>query len=158
MYSFQAPYDDDAMSYNSSKKRYILKEEYVRQLGIDLGLILDTQGSPEPSKLPALILDRISLLVYTNIYNYGRQVEDKEYLLACNSLWREPIRDAMVERLRYMVDSGDLSTRSGALISQGTRVDVKDLVAGVVEEMILRRYGILHRGRYDFVRDDTITY
>jgi len=155
---FQAPVDTDNMTYDFDKHRYILTEEYVRELGIDLGLQLDTEAAPEPSKVPAIVLDRVSTLVYTNIYHYGREKEDKEYLLACNPDLIPTIQDAMVERLRYMIDSGDLSTRSGALISQGIRIETRDLIPSVMEEMILRASGLLHRGEYYFVKDETIVY
>lgn len=157
--TFQAPFTDTTMTYDLNKHRYILKTDYLRQIGIDLGLVLDADYAPEPSKVPELVLDRISLLVYSNIYQYGRSREDKEYLLACNPELRDIIRDAMVERLRYMIDSGDLSTRSGALITQGTRVEVKDLIPSVVEEMILRPTGILHRGDFFLPnKDETLVY
>ena len=83
---------------------------------------------------------------------------DKEYLLACNSDLRLVIRDAMMERLEYMVNSGDLSSKSGALITQGTRIDVEDLIPSIVEEMTLRAAGLLHRGKFDFVKDETLVY
>ena len=157
--TYQAPFTDNSMTYNYDNHRYILKADYVRQLGIDLGLVLDTEAAPEPSKVVGLVLDRVSLLVYTNIYQYGRQKADKEYLLACHPELRSVIRDAMVERLRYMIDSGDLSTRSGALITQGVRVEVRDLVPSLVEEMILRSTGILHRGKFHLTdKDEALVY
>ena len=155
---FQAPFDDDAMTYDFDKHRYILEDDYVRSQGIDLGLILDTEHAPEPSRVEEIVRDRVSLLVYENIYQHGRSREQKQYLLACNPNYRNIIRDAMVERLRYMVDSGDLSTRSGALVSQGTRVEVRDLLPSVVEEMMLKGSGLLHRGEYSFIKDETLVY
>ena len=156
--NFQTPYSDADMTYDLDKHRYILTQEYVNNMGINLSLVLDTGLAPEPSRVPEIALDRISLLVYSNIYQYGRQKQDKEYLLACDPALRDVIKEAMMERLRYMVDSGDLSIRSGALISQGIRIEVKDLIPSVTEEMILRPTGILHRGKYQFIKDETIVY
>ena len=158
MENFAAPYSDNKMIYNKEKHTYILTEEFIREQGIDLGLELNADAAPEPSKVPQLALERISLLVYSNIYNYGRQKEDKEYLLACQPELRPIIMDAMVERLKYMIDSGDLSTRSGALITQGTRVETKDLIPSVTEEMILRPTGLLHRGKFSFIKDLSLEY
>lgn len=156
---FQEPFTDNTMTYSHELHRYILKSDYVRGLGIDLALELDTDTAPEPSKVVGLVLAQVSLLVYANIYQHGRQKEDKEFLLACNPELRPVIRDAMVERLRYMVDSGDLSTRSGALITQGVRVEVRDLVASVIEEMILRPVGLLHRGKFQILnKDESLVY
>lgn len=156
--NFVQPFDDDSMIYDFDKHRYILTEEYVRQMGIDLSLVLNTDFSPVPANVPALFLDRVSKLVYSNIYRYGRSKKDKEYLLACNPELREVIRDAMLERIAYIIDSGDMSTKTGALIQQGTRIDVKDLVPSVEEEAILRNAGLLHRGDYQFVKDETLVY
>ena len=158
MNTFTNPVSDDTMVYNKQEKRYILTENYVRERGIDLSLILDTEHSPEPSKVPELFLDRISMLVYNNIYSYGRQREDKEYLLACNENLRPVIRDAMIERISYIYSSGDLSVKGGAIIEQGTRIETQDLIASPVEEDMLRSVGILHRGKYYIQKDETLEY
>lgn len=155
---FVQPFDDETMVYDLNNHRYVLTEEYVRQMGIDLSLVLNTDFSPIPTSVPALFLDRVSKLVYSNIYSYGRAKKEKEYLLACNPEYRNVIRDAMLERIAYIVDSGDMSTKTGALIQQGTRIDVKDLVASVEEENILRSVGLLHRGEYQFIKDETLVY
>lgn len=152
------PYSDIDMIYDFDNHRYILTTEFVRNQGIDLSLELNADSAPEPSKVPELALQRISLLVYTNIYNHGRQKEKKEYLLACKPELRNVVKEAMLERLRYMIDSGDLSTRSGALITQGTRIETKDLIPSVMEEMILRSVGLLHRGNYNFILDKELVY
>lgn len=156
--AFQNPYSDDTMTYNSDERRYVLTEQYCKDNGIDLGLILETSALPNPSDGPRLLLERVSRLVYTNIYNYGREKETKQYLLACNPDLRPIIRDAMFERLNYITSSGDLSTKSGAIVANGTRVDIKDLVPSVVEEMIIRPTGLLHRGEFYVVIDGTLEY
>lgn len=158
MTEFQAPYSDFDMTYDINTKRYVLTDEYLRSVGIDLNIVLDTEYAPEPSKVEGIVRERVSLLVYTNIYNHGRAKADKEYLLACNPDLRPVIRDAMVERIRYMIESGDLSTRSGALVSQGTRITVDDLIPSVIEEMILRPTGLLHRGEFFLVKDENLVY
>jgi hypothetical protein len=155
---FQNPYSDSDMTYDITSHRYILTEEFVRNQGIDLNLILETEMSPDPANVPALFLNRVSLLVYSNIYNYGRQFEDKQYLISCGSIYRDVIKEAMLERVMYIYNSGDLSSKSGALISQGTRVEVKDLIPSVTEEMILRSAGLLHRGSYQFIKDESLVY
>ena len=154
--NFQIPIEDEQMRYN--EKRYILKEEYVRSKGIDLSLSLNTDFSPEPDAIPGIFLDRVSQLVYENIYSYGRQKDNKEYLLACDPNLRNVIRDAMMERIRYIEASGDLSTKAGAMISQGTRIETEDLVASPQEEKILRNAGLLHRGEYYFIKDPGLVY
>jgi hypothetical protein len=155
---WQAPFSDKELNYDNNNHRYILTAEYCRDKGIDLDIVIDKNLFPDTQTSVDIVLDRISLLVYTNIYNYGRHKEDKEYLLACNPQLRTIIRDAMFERLNYVTSSGDLSTKSGALIDQGTRVSTRDLIPSVVEEMILRPTGLLHRGKFEFIKDENLVY
>ena len=158
MEEFTQPFDNDEMTYNMEEHRYVLKEEYVRSRGIDLGLILNTETAPIPEVVGKLFLDRVSQMVYNNIYSYGREAYKKEYILACDPTKRNIIRDAMMERIEYICDSGDLSTKSGIVINQGTRIDIGDLTASPQEINILRKSGLLHRGQYFFIIDSTLEY
>lgn len=145
---FREPYSDEDMIYDKSTRRYILTEDFVLNKGINLSLELNTDGAPDASSVARETLKRVSLLVYSNIYNYGRDIKTKEYLLACNPELRQPIRDAMLERLKYMIHNGDLSISSGTSINHGVRIETDDLIPSVIEEMILRPTGILHRGKW----------
>jgi hypothetical protein len=153
-----APFSDNEMTYDFQSHRYILTPEFCRDQGIDLDIVINKELFPDTQTSVNIVLNRISLLVYTNIYNFGRTKEDKEYLMACDSSLRSIIRDAMFERLNYVTSSGDLSTKSGALIDQGTRVNTSDLIPSVIETMILRPTGLLHRGEYEFERDNNLVY
>lgn len=146
------------MVYDFDKHRYILTPQFVRDRGVNLSVILNKDLFPDSQTAEQIVLDRISLLVYTNIYNYGRQKEKKEFLLACHPDIREVIKEAMFERLNYVTSSEDLSVRSGALISQGVRVETKDLIPSIIEEMLLRPTGLLHRGQYDFIMPEDLVY
>jgi len=155
---FVEPFEDDAMRYDLDLHRYVLKTSYLASIGVDLNVILNTESAPVPADIPDLFLKRVSFLVYSNIYSYGRSKEDKEYILACNADLRPVLKDAMIERVAYITDSGDMSTRSGALIQQGTRINTLDLIASPQEENILRTAGLLHRGEYFFIKDKEIVY
>lgn len=146
------------MKYDVGKHRYILTPEYCRNKGLDLDILIDKDLFPDPQKAVSIALDRVSLLVYSNIYNYGRQLAKKQFLLACHPDFRLVIRDAMFERLNYVTSAGDLSLKSGALISSGTRIETRDLIPSVLEEMILRPTGLLHRGEFEMTIDDTKVY
>jgi hypothetical protein len=146
------------MVYNFDKHRYILTPQFCRDRGIDLDVILNKDLFPDSQNAIDIVLDRISLLVYTNIYNYGRQKRYKEFLLACHPEIRDVIKEAMFERLNYVTSSEDLSVKSGALVSQGVRVETRDLVPSIVEEMLLRPTGLLHRGEYDFQIIEDLVY
>lgn len=151
------PFSDADMVYDFDKHRYVLTTQYCRNRGFDFEL-LDKDKFPDPQVVNDIVLDRVSLLVYTNIYNYGRTKREKEFLLACHPDFRDIIKEAMFERLLYMNSSGDLSVSSGALISQGTRIDTIDLVPSVMEQMILRPTGLLHRGEFELTIDDELVY
>jgi hypothetical protein len=153
-----APFSDNEMTYDFENHRYVLTPEYCRDQGIDLDIVINKELFPDTQTSVNIVLNRISLLVYTNIYNHGRVKEDKEYLMACDPTLRLIIRDAMFERLNYVTSSGDLSTKSGALIDQGTRVNTADLIPSVVETMILRPTGLLHRGNFEFVKNTDLVY
>lgn len=156
--TFINPVTDSDMEYDLNTHRYVLTEEFVRDNGIDLSLMLDAEHMPEPSKAAKIYLQHLSFLVYSNIYSYGRTKDDKEYLLACSSELRPVIRDAMMERIHYMYNSGDLSSKAGAIIENGTRVETQDLIASPIEEDILRTAGLLHRGEYFIMKDDSLVY
>lgn len=152
------PYSDANMQYDFSKHRYILTPEYCRLRGLDLDILIDKDLFPDPQQAVSIALDRISLLVYSNIYHYGREMATKQFLLACHPDLREVIREAMFERLNYVTSAGDLSLKSGALVSSGTRIETSDLIPSVVEEMILRPTGLLHRGKFEITIDDELVY
>jgi hypothetical protein len=154
--TFAVPFNDAEMEYDATTHRYELTQKYLSSIGIDLSIILDTESAP--LDVPKFFLKRVSFLVYSNIYSYGRSKEDKEYILACNPNLREVIKESLVERIAYITDSGDMSTKTGALIQQGTRINTQDLIASPQEENILRTAGILHRGNYYFIKDETLVY
>lgn len=155
---FQAPFSDDQMVYDKGKRRYILTADYVANKGLDLSFLLSTDHLTVGVSAAEIALDRASLLVYEFIYTHGRERDNKEYMMACNPRFRPILRDAMFERLSYMLTGGDLSLNSGALIEQGMRIDTEDLVASLIEKQILSGAGLLHRGDYRFQRDLTIEY
>lgn len=155
---WQEPFSDNEMEYKKDHRRYVLKPAYIEEMGIDLSAELETTGHPEPELAPKQFLDRISKLVYSNIYQYGRTKDTKEYLLACDHDLRPIIRDAMLERMYYVLDSDDMSTKGGAIVSQGTRVETRDLIPSVMEEMILRPTGLLHRGEFRIIKDENLDY
>lgn len=146
------------MVYDFQKHRYILTPQFVRDRGIDLDIVLNKDLFPDPQVAIEVVLDRISLLVYANIYNYGRQKRYKEFLLACHPDIRDIVKEAMFERLNYVTTNEDLSVKSGALVSQGVRIETQDLVPSLIEEMLLRPTGLLHRGEYDFMIDESLNY
>jgi len=155
---WQEPFSDSEMEYKQSEHRYVLKPSFITEHGVDLSAELETTGHPEPELAPKQFLDRVSKLVYANIYQYGRNKDDKQFMLACDPDLRPIIRDAMIERMHYVLESDDMSTKAGAIVSQGTRVETQDLIPSVTEEMILRPTGLLHRGSFRIIKDDTLEY
>lgn len=156
---FIEPFSDMEMEYIKKEKRYVLDASYFEEVtGRSLSAELEAAGFATPELASQYTLNRVSRLVYNNIYSYGRTKRQKEYLLACNPEMRPIIRDAMIERLLYMMESGDLSTKSGIVIEQGSKISTTDQIPSVVEEMILRPTGILHRGSYHFIPREDLDY
>lgn len=155
---FIEPFSDADMVYDFKKHRYILTAQFCRNRGIDLDSLVNKDLFPDAQTATDIVLDRVSLLVYTNIYSYGRQKDDKEFLLACHPDLRDIIKEAMFERLNYITSSEDLSIRSGAMIEQGVRIETRDLLPSVIEEMLLRPTGLLHRGEFEYVKDESKVY
>lgn len=158
MNRFQNPYSDNEMVYNFQDRRYILTSSFVQSQGVNLNLLLQTIRLANPNMAIPHFLNRVSKLVYGFIYGQGRTRPQKEYMLACNPDLRNVIRDAMMERVLYMLQSGDLSLQSGAIIQDGIRVEVANLIPSVVENQILLNSGILHRGKWSIVINDKLNY
>ncbi|MBQ8357876.1 MAG: hypothetical protein IJX39_08745 [Clostridia bacterium] len=141
-------YNDDMMTFDDVKQRYILTNECALANNVDLGKELNSTGVPSRSNLPAQILDRISRTVYNFIYSHGDRY-GKEKELAENDYYRPFIKDAMIEQLLYFMVNGDLSVvarvdaQTGREFSRAAKLD-----AAYAPEMqnILAQSGILYCG------------
>lgn len=158
MLKFIEPFDDADMIYDLKDHRYILTEAFVESRGTNLDLLLQTIRLSNPNMAVEHTLDRVSRLVYQSIYSFGRTKETKQYLLACNPELRDVIRDAMYERLQYMLTSGDLSTQAAIIIQDGILLSQYDKIPSVLEQEILISSGILHRGKWQIIKDEKLVY
>ena len=73
---------------------------------------------------------------------------------------RDIIRDAMMERIEYMITggSGDLSVKSAVLIDNGAVINMRNEIASPVEREILLNAGLLHRGEWRVVINPEFIY
>ena len=127
------PYDDDTMKYDFEEHRYILTPKYLLdKIGIDLSLVLNPGFSDQPQKLVEHYLDQISAEVYSWIYQFNRNNDIQEFLLATNPFLRKTIRNAMREQVLYSLRNGDLNTYSGVNVKTGQILDQRLLVQSAI--------------------------
>jgi hypothetical protein len=94
-------------------------------------------------------LNRVSHLVYCHIYSYTPNVAAVEFMLAKNERYRDVIKAAMLERVLFMLSSGDVTTQSGLNLRDGRKIskaDLKDASIPMEEECILENAGLTYTG------------
>ena len=101
-------FNDDMMTFDEVKGRYILTNKCALANNIDLGESLNTTGVPHVGNLPDQILDRISRTVYNFIYATGSR-ETKQRKMREDNAYRPFIMEAMIEQLLYFMANGSLN-------------------------------------------------
>lgn len=144
------PYSDKDMTYDYNSHKYVLTPQCVKnELGQDLEEVLDKTGDANPSTLAERFLKRVSHLVYCHIYAYAQNVPLVEYMLAKQERFRDVLKNAMLERVLFMLTSGDVTTQSGLNLRDGRKIskaDLKDASIPMEEECILENAGLLYAG------------
>lgn len=122
------PYNDNRMTYNYLKHRYVLTEEHVLEtMNIDLRDVLNTSASADVSNAVAAFLDRVSRQIYAFIYRVSAYRYKTERSLAHDAQARDTIQEAMEEQLLYLFQNGDLSAQSGINLQTGVVIDKSHL-------------------------------
>ena len=121
-------YNDEMMTFDEAKKRYILTKQCALAYNVDLDRELNATGVSAKNNLPAQILDRVSRTVYNFIYAHGGR-EIKQQKIAQDDAYRPYIKDAMIEQLLYFMANGDLNivarvdTQTGRESSRAAKLD-----------------------------------
>ena len=149
-------YDDSTMEYNSSAHRYVLTEDYCRDvLGEDLRL-LNANGA-NIDNLANQYLNRVSRTVYNYIYAHSNYYEYLEYYLAMQDSARNIIKDAMSEQLLYQLANGDLTVMSGVNKATNSAIPRKDMKGAMfapqLDSILDRDREILYNGQRNFITD-----
>lgn len=127
------PKSDETMTYDFEEHRYILIPKYfLEKVGIDLSKVLNPGFSDQPQQLAQHYLEQISREMYSWIYQFNRDNEMQEFLLATNEFLRKIIRNAMVEQVLYNLRNGDLNMYSGVNVKNGQIMEQRLLVQAAI--------------------------
>lgn len=117
-------FDNDEMSYDARKHRYVLVEECVLEdMNIDLRAVLNTSDVADVANAPQRFLERVSAVVYSYIYRHVPFRYKTERELALNDELRDYICDALKEQLLYILNNGDLTGIAGINVETGMGTD-----------------------------------
>lgn len=152
------PYDDETMVFDIDEQRYILTPKCVLdELNIDLNTILEPMGSASRANNATRFLDRISMIVYTQIWARSIYNDVQTKLIKYASSARKIIKDAMKEQVEYFRFNGDLSVYSGVDFRKNTKMEnATDRVLAPMAKMILEKplretkMSLLFPGEYTF--------
>ena len=152
------PYNDETMVFDEDEQRYILTAKCVLdELNIDLNTILEPMGSVSKGVNATRFLNRISMIVYNQVYLRSIYNEIQEKLMKYAPSARKIIKDAMKEQVEYFIFNGDLSVYSGVDFRKGTKTaNVNDRILAPMAEQILAkplketRLSLLYQGSYTF--------
>lgn len=117
-------FDNNEMSYDARKHRYLLAEECVLEdMNIDLRAVLNTSDVADVANAPQRFLERVSAVVYSYIYRHVPFRYKTERELAMNDEWRDYICDALKEQLLYILNNGDFTGIAGINVETGMGAD-----------------------------------
>lgn len=118
------PKDDEVMTYDHARHRYVLTAKGVlSELGENLEIVLNASGDANPSTLADRLLRKISQTVYMYLYQDSLSPDWLEYILAKYPLLREWICEMLQAQLLYVLTNGFISDYSGVNIAKGHTVD-----------------------------------
>ena len=142
---------DNYMKYDMRKHRYVLTNEYVREvMNVELSDVLNTSGSIiDTANMPEIVLDRVSALIYGYIYRNSAYTNKKERELALDDSYKTYLRDAMAEQLIYILNNGDASAFSGVNVLNGTSIDpmrMRQAELAPLARDIIESRGLVSRG------------
>ena len=141
------PVSDRYMAYDANAHRYVLTDAFVcEKMNISLEPLLDNSLSLDLANGKAMLLDRVSAMIYSYIYRLCPLYYYKERELALVEAYREPLMLAMAEQLRYVIFNGDISLASGLDIHGGSALDRRAMRSREIAPMardILSSAGIL---------------
>lgn len=104
------PYSDEYMIFDAVTNRYVLTEQYVRDV---LAIDLDTRITDRTTVNPQAMKDRLLRLASNHVYNFIHEhnvdTQKQDCLIAAVPSLRPIIQSAMGEQLTYILQNGDLS-------------------------------------------------
>ncbi len=106
------PYDDEFMTYNKIKHRYILTTKYLQDvLGVDIEARLSSHSTVNATVVTQSMLDNVSSEVYNYLYMHNNTKTIQWLVAKCESA-RNIIMEAMGKQALYTIYNGDLGFSS----------------------------------------------
>lgn len=122
------PFNDDYMTYDYIHHRYILTEKCVfDELGINLSTELNNIGDANNTAVVNRVLQRVSRTLYSWIYSKSGNKTWQEFMLAKYPPLRDRVKEMLVIMTEYMIEEGDIGSRSGININKGSVINRDDL-------------------------------
>lgn len=140
------PFDDADMTYSMATHRYTLTVDCVkRELGIDLGVALDSTDDLNPSTLGSRTLEMISRHIYRFIYSANSANKNyTEYRLAKDANCRQVLKEAMLDEVFYAIKNGDFWHIQG----NETTLSVSADALALLREPLPDGFLLLYQGTY----------
>lgn len=115
------PYNDEYMTYDFRKHRYVLTEKAVfDELGENLDVVL---VNSDPVSRNAF-LNKVSRIVYGYIKGNSSSWEYIEYIMAKDGRLRDTIKSMLISQVEYMLGDGAVSNYSGVNLAKGQFLDL----------------------------------
>lgn len=101
------PYNDDIMTFDADRGKYVLTENAMTLAGVDLRARLSASKTPNPEILIQNMLYMASDYVYDYIHEYSMDNDTQDTIIAKTPSMRKIIQRAMQEELKYLLSVGD---------------------------------------------------
>lgn len=103
------PYNTDTMIFDDVSGQYILTEEALRRMGIDLRSRLARTRATSPEYVINGVLTSVSDMIYDYIHSFSVHNEAQDSLIAQSEGARAIIERAMLKQATYFIFNGNLN-------------------------------------------------
>ena len=103
------PYDDANMKFDNLTKRYVLTEQCLISMGIDLRGRLAGRKAITPDLLINQVLETVTDQIYAFIHSHSADNARQDYIIAKIPSARMIIYQALKKQVVYLLNVGDLT-------------------------------------------------
>lgn len=131
------PFSDNLMTWDYTKRRYILKEEAFRSYtGMDVrSMVNDSLGIV--SNIVNYYFDNVSLKVYNYIYSHRSRFEDRYRALTYSPTARDMLYRCMIEQMVYFITNGDITKFSGVNLKTNSFIERKHILRAAISPDVI---------------------
>ena len=105
----QMPFNTDTRIYDDVTGQYILTEQALIRIGIDLRGRLARTRAASPENVINGVLTSVSDMIYNYIHSFSVHNEEQDGLIACCEGARVIIERAMLKQATYFIFNGNLN-------------------------------------------------